>query len=348
MRVLKYIRDMETVKVIPDSSGDLWHIERVILPGDLIASRSWRRFKTSEGENGEKREVFVQLEAERMEFSEHANRLRVTGKIVAGGPAELIQLGSYHTIDVEPGITVEIRKPKGWKKFEVDRLREAEKAGKAKVKLGVVAMDEKSATFAAVKEYGVSFDFTIDSSASKREGNYEKKQLEFFGEITKALSNSKAGKIVIAGPGFAKDSLKKFIADRDQELLKKLVFENASTAEESGVYELMKRGVLEKVAGEERIEKEFALMEEFTKQVSKDSGLAAYGEPEVRKAMEYGAIGKLMISDELLRKEDRIRLFAEVAERAGCEIIIFGSESPAGQQLAGFSGIAALLRFKIR
>ena len=87
MRVLKHIKDEGIVKVVADHAEDLWHIERVIQPGDLVAAKSWRRFKTSEGESGEKKEILAQVRAEQIEFSEHANRVRVTGKIVAGGGA---------------------------------------------------------------------------------------------------------------------------------------------------------------------------------------------------------------------------------------------------------------------
>lgn len=348
MRVLKHDKAEGFVKLIPDHVEDLWHIERVIEPGDLVAAKSWRRFRTSEGESGEKKEILVQVRAEQIEFSENANRVRVTGKIVAGGPEEFIQLGSYHTIDIEPGFAVEIKKEGGWMAYQLDRLYDAQKATKRRVKLGIVAMDEKEATFASVKEYGVSFDFKIESRASKREADYSKRQLEFYGEIAKALSDSKAGKTIVAGPGFAKDNLKKFLEDRNPELVKKLYFESASSSEPSGVYELLKRGVIEKVIGEERVEKEFAFMEELMREISRESGLAVYGEKEVRNALSFSAIGKLFVTDELLRKNKELKSLMEEAEKQKCEVHVSSVENPAGKQLAGLGGMAALLRFRIR
>jgi len=346
MRVLKHIKDEGIVKVVADHAEDLWHIERVIQPGDLVAAKSWRRFKTSEGESGEKKEILAQVRAEQIEFSEHANRVRVTGKIVAGGPAEFIQLGSYHTIDIEPHFAVEIKKERGWKQYELDRLYNAQKAGK-KVKLAAVVMDEQHALFASVKEFGVSFDFEVESHASKREGDYEKKKLQYYGDIAKALSDSKAGKIIVAGPGFTKDNLRKFILDKHPDLAKKIIYDSVSNAEPSGVYELLKRGVVEKVMGEERVAKEFAFMEKFIEQVSKDTGLAAYGKAEVKKAVEFSAVDKLFVTDELLRKSRDIEHLLDEAEKLKCEIHVFSSENPPGQQLSGLGGIAALLRFKI-
>jgi protein pelota len=287
------------------------------------------------------------VRAEQIEFSENANRVRVTGKIVAGGPEEFIQIGSYHTIDIEPHFAVEIKKVGGWKPYQLDRLYNAQKAMK-RVKLSVVVLDEQHALFASMKEFGVSFDFTVESHASKREADYDKKKLQYFGDITKALSNVKAGKIIIAGPGFTKDNLRKFIADKHPELAQKLIYETVADAEESGVYELLKRGLAEKVMGEERMAKEFSFMEDFTTQVSKDTGLAAYGKAEIRKAIEFGAIGKLFVTDELLRKDKEIETLLDAAEKLKCEIHVFSAENPPGQQLAGLGGIAALLRFRMR
>ncbi|MDD5317320.1 MAG: mRNA surveillance protein pelota [Candidatus ainarchaeum sp.] len=346
MRVIKHDRETGTVKAVPETVEDLWHVERVLEPGDLVAGKSFRRVKIGEGESGDKREVFVQVEAEKIEFSEHANRVRVTGKIVAGGPEEYIQLGQYHTIDVEPQTAVEIKKKGGWRGYQLDRLYDAQKAGKKKILLAIVVMDDKAALFSTVRDYGVSFDFTVESHASKREADYSQKQLQFYGDVAKCLADSKAGKIIVAGPGFSKDNLRKFVQDRNPGLSKKLVFETASNAEPSGVYELLKRGVIEKVAGEERIAKEMGLMEGLMLEISKGSGLAAYGESEVRGAIGLGAAGRLFVTDELLRKNRQLDQLMQEAEKLKCEVHVFSSENPAGKQLAGLGGIAAMLRYR--
>lgn len=334
------------LKVSPDSVEDLWHLERVLEKGDFAASRSFRRFKTEDGESGEKKLVFIQVEAEKIEFSKHANRLRITGKIVGGGPAEFIQLGSYHTVDVEPGTVLEIKKPTGWKKHQLERLRKAVKDTR-KPKLGVVVMDEEQATFAKIMDYGVDFLYTVRCTGSKRGEKYEEARKSYFGEIAKGLGAFEVNKLVVAGPGFAKDNLKKFLGEKNPELLKHISFDSCSSAEESGVYELLKRGALAKAIGEARIEREFEYMERFLSEVSRDTGLATYGLAEVKKAIDYGAVDKLFVLDELLRSNKEVEKLVENAERYKCEAHIFSAENQAGKQLEGFGGLAALLRFKV-
>jgi protein pelota len=55
----------------------------------------------------------------------------------------------------------------------------------------------------------------------------------------------------------------------------------------------------------------------------------------------------LLILDELLRKERWAEALLEGAEKARAKMTIFSAENEAGEKLAGFGGVAALLRFRI-
>jgi protein pelota len=346
MKVLSFDKKEGIMKLIPEVLEDLWHLERVLEPGDVIFSSSTRVFKTSEeeGEEGERKKVHVELQAEKIDFSKSANKLRVTGKIIGGGPEEYIQLGRHHTIDVELQRPVEIKKQ--WKNYQLQRIEKARKSSKKSL-VGMLVLDEGKALFALLREYGVEFGPELRSHASKGDEKFEERRSQFFGDVVKQLKEMKVDRIVVAGPGFAKENLKKFIAGRDEELLRKLHFESCSTAEESGVYELLKKGVLSEIAEEQRVQEEFSLLESFLTELSRESGLAVYGAEEVRKALECRAVAKLLVVDELLRKDKGIEKLLEDAERMKAEISIFSSESEAGKQLSGLSGIAGILRFRI-
>ena len=84
MKIPHYDSNAGELKAVPENLEDLWHLEKVIEPGDLVEGKSTRRFKTSEGESGEKKVVTLQIQAEKIELSRHANALRITGKIIAG------------------------------------------------------------------------------------------------------------------------------------------------------------------------------------------------------------------------------------------------------------------------
>ena len=129
--------------------------------------------------------------------------------------------------------------------------------------------------------------------------------------------------------------------------------------------------------------KDRRIMQRFLNEIRKDSGLAIYGEEEVRKALENGAVENLLISDaleryrvkarckncgyeingivenldikcpecnvsmDILEKKDIVEEYAEMAEKGGADIEIIGRECEEGEILyKAFGGIAAILRYK--
>lgn len=341
MRVMHFDRKNGEMKVVVETIDDLWHLEKIIDSGDVVEGRTMRTVKI--GTKEEKKPVFIGISVENVEFAKAANRLRVRGKIIYGNPEEFVQMGRYHTIDVGEGTKIKIKKE--WKDYQIKRLKQAEKESK-RPKIRIIVMDDEKALTAILRGYGVDYGPEFYNPAGKRDDDYDKKSLQYFGDVAAEISRHPE-KYVVAGPGFAKDNLKDFIKKKDPELLKKIVFETCSYAERSGVNELLKRGAIEKIAGEERVEKETKLIEEAITQINKDTGLIAYGIEEVKKAADMHAIEKLLILDEFLRTSEDAEKVTENAEKGGAEIVIFSIESDPGLKLKGFGKIVAFLRYKI-
>ncbi len=341
MKVIHIDRKTGEIKIQADTLDDLWHLEKVVNPGDEAEAKTWRTYKV--GTKEEKKSVTIRVKVERVEFAKSANRLRLLGTIISGHPEEYVQLGKHHTIEIAPNSRVKIIKK--WKKYEIDRLRQAEKDTK-KPSVNIIVLDEDKALLASVKPYGIDYGAEIENTARKRSEDFEQKEREFFGKLMKEIERHPE-KFIVAGPGFTKDNLKKFIQQRKPELVKRIVFESCSYAERSGVNELLKKGIIEKVAGEARYEKEEKLIEKLVEEIHKDSGRAAYGIKEVNKAVELGAVEKLFVLDEFLRTSKDAEKTIDSAEKAGAEIVIFSSEGDAGMKLKGFGKIAGLLRWRI-
>lgn len=342
MRIIHFERKIGEMKILAETLDDMWHLEKVISEGDLVESRTMRTYKV--GSKEEKKPVTIRIKAERAEFAKTANRLRVLGTIVWGTPEEYVQMGRHHTIEVAEGDRLKIIKD--WKNHEIKRLQQAEKESK-RPKLRIIVMDDEKALTATLRAFGVDYGPEFHSSGSKRDENYEKAEQSYFGQIAAEIERHEE-RYIVAGPGFAKDNLKDFIKQKKPGLLGRLIFESVSYAERSGVNELFKRGVIEKIMGQERLQKEMGLVEELLTEVYKESGLAAYGLEEVRKAAEAHAIRTLLVLDEYLRTDKQAEALAEQADRAKAEVVIVSSEGDAGQQLKGFGKIGAILRFKMR
>lgn len=342
MRIIHKDIKAGEIKLMLQRLEDLWHLERVLKEGDLVEARTYRSVKFGEGKE-EKKPVFITLRVENVEFAETANRLRISGVIIAGNPEEFVQKGRHHTIDLEPGDTVKVIKE--WKNFEISRLEKAVKET-SRPTLRIIVMDEEKALTAVLRGYGLEYGPTIWFGGSKREDNYEDKVRQYYGEVASHISGS-GERFIVAGPGFAKEGLKSFISKKCPELLSRITFESCSYAERSGISELMKKGVVEKIAGEAQMEQEEKLFDEFMVRVHKGTGLAAYGKKEVAEAVELGAVETLLVLDEALRKDKEMERMTEEAESKKANIVFFSSRGDSAHKLKGFGGIAALLRFRI-
>src|SRR3989338_9122026 len=342
MRILKLDQKTCELRLLLENLEDLWHLERVLEPGDIIESDTFRTVKI--GDREEKKPVHIAISVEQIEFSKSLNRLRMLGKIIRGSPEEFVQMGKYHTIEAEPRSKLDIQKK--WKIYQINRLRQAEKETK-KPKLRIIVLDDEKALTAIVRGYGVEYGPEFHFAGSKRDEKYEERAREYFGKVAAEIEKHEE-RYVVAGPGFTKDNLKKFIEDKNSKLLNKISFESCSYAERSGVNELFKNGVIERVMGDERLAKELQLVEQVMIEINKDSGLAEYGLAQVKAAAEAYAVGKLLVLDELLRTSKEAEEVVELAGKNKAEIIIFSSESDGGARLKGLGKIAALLKFKMR
>ncbi|MCS7109180.1 MAG: mRNA surveillance protein pelota [Candidatus Micrarchaeota archaeon] len=343
MKVLKFYEKSGEMKVEPENFEDLWHLMKIINPGDIVIGKTIRRFRSEgeKGESGEKKEVVIELKVERTELHKNANILRVMGIIISGSPEEYIQKGSHHTIDFEIGYNYTIKKEK-WNTYELDRIKEAEKSSKRPI-VRIIVMDDKIANVATLRSYGIEFDFELESRTSKRDEAYEEKMKKYFAELAKIVQQSK--RVIIAGPGFTAETFRNYIKDKYPDLLKNIYLEHVSTAEKSGVYELIRGGIIKQIIKEDRITNEFEKIEKLMIELGRNSGLAVKGEEEVKEANQYSALAELYILDEYARKNPQI---LDDAKEKGVEITVFTSGEDPWKRLQKFGGIAGILRFKYK
>jgi len=352
--------DKGRVVVVPECMDDLWHLYNIILPGDTVAARTVRRIRR-EGEGarpdkGERQPMFLRLAVEEVSLHKYSNRLRVKGRIVAG-PEDLVSLGSFHTLNVEPGTKLEIVKSH-WPRSMVRRLREA--ASKRGQRLIVIAVEEGCAAMAVVDDTGVDVRVELQGGGLGKYGRYrqtDEAEGRLFSGIATQLGElmsrlPEVERVVVVGPGFTKERLAEYLKQKVPAARGRLLLDHVSSGTVAGIYEALHRGVVERVAGEVRLGKEAKLMEELLYRLGKGTGKAAYGWDEVYRAAQYGAVETLLVLDRLLREsspEERHRLeelMRQVEERAG-SVEIFSSEHQAGRQLEGLGGIAGILRFAL-
>ncbi len=333
------------ISLIAESLDDLWHLKYILEPGDLVYAFTKRRVEGMNDklrpEKADKKTVRLGIKVEKIEFHRFANRLRVHG-IIADG----IDVGAYHTLNIEGGTNLSIIKK--WKSDQLERIKEAELASR-RPRVIIATIEEGEACIGVVRQFGVEESSCLRQSLGKGEGS--SKRQEFFGELAAQLkiAAEKVEAVILAGPGFTKEDFLDFIKGREPELSKKITLEDTSSIGISGFQEVLRRGAVDRIVEESRIGRETRLIEDLMKEIS-IGGKAAYGMEDVRNAQSFGAIETLLITDELLRTEREgggIDGFLKEVERSQGRIVVFSTEFEPGKKLAYLGGIAALLRFRV-
>ncbi len=341
------------IKLRPENPDDLWYLKGLISEGDLVSGRSYRRIRDEEkkrADKGVRVPISLALRVEGTDFARYIMRLRVSGKIEKG-PEDLISLGTFHTIEVKPNDQITITKGR-WRGWELDRIKEAEKASKTPLVL-VVCVEDGEAEFAIIRRYGVDFivRVAVNISGKRVAKEHERTLKEFLGDASKKISEvlktEDVHAILICGPGFVKEHLLAFIKEKYPDIAKSCYLEGAGSGGRTGVQEVLKRGVIERIVSDSRVSYETGLVEKLLAEISKDGGLAAYGLDEVKKAMKYGAVERLLISDEFLRKYEGSDGLIENVKRKKGESVIVSMEHEAGERLQRIGGVAAILRFPV-
>jgi len=353
MKILHQNKKEGVIKVRPETLDDLWYLKGIICQGDFVKGKGYRRVRDDEklrADKGVRVPMTLGLRVESVEFAPYVNRLRVTG-VIEEGPEDLISLGSHQTIDVKPTDTLTIVKDR-WKNWELDRLKDAVKAGKTPLVL-IVAVEEGEAEFGVVRSYGIDFParITVTVSGKREIKEQETTKKEFFHEVAKKLEEVMKKEdikaCILCGPGFTKDGLYDYLKEKHPAVAKKCRMESAGTGGRVGIAEIIKKGVVERIARDSRVSYESRLVEHLFAEIGKGSGLGAYGPEEVKKALDMGAVDKLLVTDTFLRKDKGADALLEGARRTGGEGVIVSTEHDAGERLEGIGGVGAILRYPV-
>jgi len=343
--------DVERITLVPESLDDLWHLQYVVEPGDLVAGDTTRRIQRDDEDlrdkGGEREHMHVTLDVEEVEFHKFSNRLRVSGVIEDCSRED--QLGFHHTLNVEDHDELEVEKR--WKPDQLERIEEAEEASE-NPDVAVATVEEGEAHVHTVAQYGAEERGRFTGTTGK--GEYARGRDELFEEVGAALARMDVDAIVLAGPGFTKQDALGYIEDEYPAVAELVTMVDTSSVGDRGVHEVLKRGAVEDVQQQTRIASEAEYIDELTERIAQGHE-AAYGPESVAEAAEYGAVDRLLVLDETLREErgpdgefdvdvdDVVRS----VERQGGDVTVFSSEFPPGQQLRNLGGIAALLRYRL-
>jgi len=164
----------------------------------------------------------------------------------------------------------------------------------------------------------------------------ESAQKEFLGR--KALKG-----ILVGGSGPSKnDFLERGFLN--EELKRKvIVVQDIAYGGDFGLKELVEKS--KDNLAQESITEEKEIMQKFLKKLATEPEKVAYGEVEVNKALDFGAVDILLVSESV--DEDTMDMYEDRAEETGVDIRIVSTDTSEGEQLRDLGKVAAILRFAL-
>jgi protein pelota len=345
-------------KVMPESLDDLWHLYNVIIKRDEVYARTTRQVKPDDQyarpTKAKRVPVNLGVEVEKMYWDRILNRLRING-IVVDAPEKLNIEGSRHTLDIKVNKPVTIVKKK-WQKHELDRLKRASKI--TATPLTIISMDDEEYCVGVLRQYGID---AKTGGRIKLPGKFEaekraKAKKQFFAVALKSLQEAWAplhSPIVILGPGFIRDDFAEYVRNNARDVADSVVsVKGTNSAGLSGIQESLRSGILSNVLQNIRVTDEVKAMKEVLAMLGRGKNNVTYGLTEVEKAVNYGAVEKLLVADLSLREttDENRRILEKIiknVEDARGTVMIISTEHEAGTELLSLGGVAAILRFPL-
>ncbi|KAJ7638960.1 eRF1 domain 1-domain-containing protein [Roridomyces roridus] len=299
-----------------------------------------------------------------------------TASLHISGPISVenqhVRLGAFHTLDIEAQRDVRIEKFEGWDSVALARVEESIVPGKG-AEVAALVCGEGTAAFCLLSEHmtlvahRLSLPIPRKSGSSSGATQHEKGLNKFYGTLYESFlrhvpyANAGLKAIVIASPGWVRDAVYDYIvaeaSKRGDKILQKALREKVlkvhiSSPHVHSLVEVLKSPEIVSQLKETKFAREGIVLDKFFKMLGTDEMRAWYGPDHVVLAADRGAIGTLLISDDLFRAnnpETRKKYVGvvEAVQQKGGEVVIFSSMHESGQQLNSLTGIAAILTFPL-
>ncbi|MCS7128801.1 MAG: peptide chain release factor aRF-1 [Sulfolobales archaeon] len=157
------------------------------------------------------------------------------------------------------------------------------------------------------------------------------------------LESGKLKAVLLGGPAYAKyDFLEGDYLDYRLKQILIPKFIDVAYQGEVGLREMIIKA--NDVLKEQQYLEALKAIDEFKLHLVKDDGLTIYGDDELRKALEIGAVEKLIVSEERNDLEEWI----ELAKRSNAKTIVINDEIPEGVWInKTFGGAVGILRYRL-
>ncbi|KAI8369843.1 hypothetical protein EDC96DRAFT_460202 [Choanephora cucurbitarum] len=356
-----------SVTLLPEELEDMWHVYNLISKDDMIRAVTIRRLQsesTTGSVTSQRIRLNLTITVESVDFDPNVGLLRINGRVSSEN--QYVKMGSYHTIDLELNRNFTIFKTE-WDTIALERVEDACDITK-QADVAAIVCQEGLANICFLTQHMTIVRQRIESPIPrKRKGstaNHDKGLERFYEQIYQGILRhinfDIAKAILIASPGFVKDQVYAYVFDQAVKTGNKLVLENknkfvlihCSSGHKHALTEVMQDPSVQAKLADTKAAREVQALDRFYEMMNQDPDRAFYGFDHVYKANERGAVGTLLVTDELFRSADiatrkkYVALVEQVRAQNG-QVYVFSSMHPSGEQLNQLTGVAAILTYPI-
>ncbi|GAA5942300.1 ribosome dissociation factor DOM34 [Sporobolomyces koalae] len=294
--------------------------------------------------------------------------LHISGRVTSENPH--VKKGAFHTLDLEVGRDFSIIKGIGsWDSIARDRIREMTEPGRG-ADVGAIVCGEGLANICIITNHTTIIRQRIDVPVPrKRKGGttalgadkaHSRYLQQVYAAVIRHFDFEQLKVLIIASPGFTKEAVHSFLLEEavrqgNKSIIaakSKCLLLHSPTHHVHSLTEILSSPEVSSQLKDTKFAQEGLMLDKFFKMLEDDPLRAWYSESHVLKAAERGAVGKLLISDELFRapSAQRRKVFVKLTEDVrsyGGEVLIFSSMHESGQQLNQLTGIAAILTYPL-
>lgn len=335
-----------------ETEEDLWALYASIRPGDIVSSRTSRELR-NEGESRRK-SMTLGVRVKDVEYQPFTDRLRVRG-IIVSSPKELDLEGQHHTLSIEPGMDVAIRREGRWKADDLERLRRMARGAAARAL--AIALDDEEFAIALLRGNGVqlleegNFGLPGKDQPDERELRYGEALAGLAGDLERTARELGVKYLIVAGPAHWKNDLISRLRRLEAGGVQIFV-DSSSYGGIKGIYEVLRRDVVKDILRRAILVEELGIMDRVNSIMAGDPDLVAYTLDGVEGAVQEGAAEEVIVDSDLLRSQDEAlgQRALEVLDRARqtkARVTILESKHPELRVwISSFGGILAVLRYK--
>ncbi|GAA5863615.1 hypothetical protein JCM1840_000079 [Sporobolomyces johnsonii] len=294
--------------------------------------------------------------------------LHVSGKVSSENPH--VKKGAFHTLDLEVGRDFTIIKGEGeWDSIARERIREMTEPGRG-ADVGAIVCGEGVANICVITNHTTIVRQRIDVPVPrKRKGGgtalgadkaHSRYLQQVYAAVVRHFDFDTLKVLIIASPGFTKETVHSYLLEEavrqgNKSIIaakSKFLLLHSPTHHVHSLAQILSSPEISTQLKDTKFAQEGVMLEKFFKMLEENPLRAWYGEGHVLKAAERGAIGTLLVSDELFRSPSvaRRKMFVKLVEDIkayGGEVLIFSSMHESGQQLNQLTGIAAILTYPL-